>query len=355
MHLDSNKTYATLDVSDIRFGIEHLPEQVRLAWEDLRDFVLPAPYARVAHVVLVGMGGSALGARMLTSIMRDRLKVPVLIVNDYTLPGFVGSKSMVILSSFSGTTEEVLAASDTAKASGAKVVVIAAEGELLKRAKLNHWPAYQFHPGDLAKQPRLGVGFSLAGVMGILERARLVKVARAEVDRMCIAMGEVIDACAIDVPSAENPAKIVAKELQGKAVFVIGAEHLVGSAHVFANHLNETSKQFATPFALPEVNHHLLEGLTYPKGFSGKAVALILKSELYGERIQRRCEVTADLLEQQGISVVEYETHGDERLEQAGEVLQFGSFVSYYLAMLNGVRPDSIPFVDEFKARLGKK
>lgn len=354
MHLDSNKTYATLDGSDIRFGIEHLPEQVRLAWEDMRDFALPAEFARVANVVIVGMGGSALGSHMLTSVMGDRLKVPVTVVSDYCIPGYVGAKSLVILSSFSGTTEEVLAACEVAKKRGAKIAVIGAEGELLKRAKANHWPAYQFHPGDLAKQPRLGVGFSLAGVMGMLERARLVKVARAEVDRMCIAMGEVIDACAVDVPSAENPAKIVAKELVGKTVFVIGAEHLVGSAHVFANHINETSKQFATHFTLPELNHHLLEGLTYPKGFSNKVVALMLKSELYDARIQKRCEVTADLFEQQGIAVVEYETHGDERLEQAGEVLQFGSFVSYYLGMLNGVKPDSIPFVDEFKARLAK-
>ncbi len=355
MNLDSHKTYATLDTSDIRFGIEHLPEQVRVSWEDTRDFVPPAPYSRVSNVLVIGMGGSALGPRLLVATMGDRLKVPVTIVNDYHIPGWVGSKTLVVLSSFSGATEEVLAAGEQAQASGARIMVIAAEGELVKRARVMHWPMYQFNPGDLAKQPRLGVGFSLAGVMGLLERNRLLKVARAEIDRMCIAMGEVIDGCAVDVPSAENPAKIVAKELVGKSVFVVGAQHLVGSAHTFANQINETSKQFAVSFAIPELNHHLLEGLTYPRGLAAKTVVILLKSDLYDARIKKRFDVTADMLERQGLWVVEYETCGDEHLEQVGEVLQFGSFVSYYLAMLNGVRPDSIPFVDEFKARLGKK
>ncbi|MCR4312545.1 MAG: bifunctional phosphoglucose/phosphomannose isomerase, partial [Candidatus Uhrbacteria bacterium] len=119
MNLDSHKTYAALDASDIRFGIEHLPEQIRLSWEDTREFSAPAPFSRVGHVVIVGMGGSALGPHMLVSIMGERLKVSVTVINDYRLPGFVGPKTLVILSSFSGTTEEVIAAGDLAKSRGA--------------------------------------------------------------------------------------------------------------------------------------------------------------------------------------------------------------------------------------------
>lgn len=354
MQLDSRKTYVTLDGADIGFGIEHLPEQVRLAWEETREFSAPAAYSRATAVVIVGMGGSALGPHAVLTALGDRLKVPLAIVNDYKLPGWVGKKTLVILSSFSGTTEEVLAAGDEAKARGAMVAVIAAEGELLKRAKQAKWPAYQFHPGELAKQPRLGVGFSIAGVLGMLERMRFVKVSTAEVDRMRIAMGEVIDSCAVDVNADENPAKIVAKELAGKSVLVVGAEHLVGAAHIASNQINETAKQYAAYAALPELNHHLLEGLTFPKGFAGKSIALMLASDIYHLQTRKRLSVTADMFERQGMAVIEYETHGDERLEQLGEVLQFGSFVSYYLAMLNNQKPDSIPFVDEFKTLMAK-
>lgn len=355
MNLDSHKTYATLDVSDIRFGIEHLTEQVRTAWEESRHVDFPAAYSKATSIVIVGMGGSALGSHVVTTAFADRLKVPVTILNDYQLPGWANEKTLVILSSFSGTTEEVLTVAEIAKKRKCLAVGIAAEGQLVKMCTAEKWPVYQFQPGELAKQPRLGVGFSFAGVLGMLERLKLVKVSTAEVDRMRIGMGEVVDSCAVDVASKENPSKLVAKALAGSTVFVVAAEHLVGNAHVLSNHINETAKQYSTYYSLPELNHHLLEGLTYPKGFTGKVVVLMLNSSLYNERTQRRFAITADLLEQQGATVIDYVTHGDERLEQVGEVLQFGSFVSYYMAMVNGVRPDSIPFVDEFKKLMGKR
>lgn len=356
MNLDLQKTYATLDPADIRFGIEHLPEQIRIAWEETREFAAPAAFSRATAIVVVGMGGSGLGPHVVLTALVDRFKVPVTVVNDYRLPGWVGKKTLVVLSSFSGTTEEVLTAADDAKSRGAMIVAIAAGGDLMKRAKANAWPRYQFHPGELAKQPRLGVGFSLAGILGMFERMRYLKMSTAEVDRMRIAMGEVIDSCAIDVKSTENPAKIVAKELVGKVAIIVGAEHLAGTAHVVANQINETAKQFAVAQMLPELNHHLLEGLAAPKGFAQKTIALMLASSLYHPQTQKRVTVTADLFESQGLGVIEYETLGDERLEQAGEVLQFVSFVSYYLAMLNNQEhPENIPFVDEFKKRLAKK
>ncbi len=354
MQLDSHKTYATLDASDIRFGIEHLPEQIRIAWEETRDLEFPTNFSKASNVVVMGMGGSALGPHMLLAAFFDRWKVPFTIVNDYHLPGWANEKTIVILSSFSGTTEEILAAGEAAEDRESMIIAICAGGELAKRAKKRGWGLYQFDPGDLAKQPRLGTGFSIAGVMGILERAKLVRATTAEIDRMRIAMGEVIDSCAVDVRARENPAKTVAKSLDGCNILIIAAEHLVGTAHVFANSINETAKQFATYFALPELNHHLLEGLTYPKTFAPKTVAFLVQSSLYHARTQKRITITADMLEKQGIAVVDYVTNGSEKLEEVGEVLQFASFVSYYLAMLNGVKPDEIPFVDAFKEAMGK-
>lgn len=354
MNLDSHKTYATLDSSDIRFGIEHLPEQIRIAWEETRELEIPEAFRKASSVVIVGMGGSALGPHMLVTTFFDRITVPVTLVNGYALPGFVDKKTLVILSSFSGTTEEVLAAGDDAMKRGAMIFAIDAGGDLAKRAKKHRWPMYQFDPGDLAKQPRLGTGFSLAGMLGFFERAKFLKITGAELDRMRIAMGEVIDSCAVDVPTKENPAKLVAKSLAESAVLIIAAEHLVGTAHVLANSINETAKQFATFCALPELDHHLLEGLTYPKTFARKTVALIMQSDLYNARTQKRVAVTAKMLEEQGLAVVDYVTSGSERLEEVGEVLQFGSFVSYYLAMKNGVKPDEIPFVEAFKKAMGK-
>lgn len=354
MHLDRHKTYATLDATDIRFGIEHLPEQIRIAWEETRDLVFPEVFCRATNVVVVGMGGSALGPHMALEAIKDRCKVPLVIVSDYYLPGWVSKRTLVVLSSFSGNTEEILSAGDVALKRGAMILVLCAGGELAKRAKKRGWSMYQFEPGDLAKQPRFGTGFSLAGLLGILERSKLLRVTTSEIDRMRIAMGEVIDSCAVDVVARENPAKTVAKSLVGNNVTIIAAEHLVGTAHVFANTINETAKQFAQYFSLPEANHHLLEGLTFPRAVSSKTVAFLMQSSLYHHRTQRRVRVTADAFEQQGIMVVDYVANGAEKLEEVGEVLQFASFVGYYLAMINGVKPEATPFVEAFKEAMGK-
>ncbi len=359
--LDQAKVYAAYDPDDIAYGIDHLAEQVRLAWSESRLVKFPASYKTCSNIVIAGMGGSALGPDMLQSVFFNNLTVPVTIVRGYDLPAFVDNKTLVLLSSFSGTTEEVLEAAVVAKKRKAKIMAIAAatvghdrRGEvgLQELAAKEGWPMYVFTPGDLAKQPRLGTGFSLAGILGMMSTLEYVKFGEADVRRLLTAMGDVLDTCAVDVLVKDNPAKTVAQSLHGRTVFVIGAEHLLGNAHVLSNQINETSKQFATYFALPELNHHLLEGLTFPKGFIKNVTVLMLRSAHYHERVQKRFKVTADIFERIGIEVIEYDCGGKDAIEECGEVLQYGSFLSYYLAMLNYVNPTPIPFVDEFKERM---
>ena len=354
MNLDSAALYKKYDPVDVGFGIEHLPDQVRSAWHDTRELDVPKTYTQVTSIYLVGMGGSALGSDMLTAVMNDRLKVPVQVVRDYTLPAAVTSKSLVVLTSFSGTTEETLAAAEAAHKRKAKLMVICAGGQLAQFAKRHKLPSYVFIPGDLAKQPRFAGGFLLIGVLGLLERAGLVKVKDAELTSMMNCMNEVIDSCAVDVKSTDNPAKIIAKAVANKSVIIVSSEHLTGNARIFQNSINENGKQFATNFHLPELNHHLLEGLKHPKEFAKHAVAIMLCSELYHPRTQKRYEITADIFEQQGINVVEYRAAGKTRLDEVGEVLQFTSYVAWYLAMENKAITTDTPYVDDLKRRLAK-
>ncbi|MFZ2681698.1 MAG: SIS domain-containing protein [Patescibacteria group bacterium] len=354
MNLDTSTTYKTYDPADVGFGIERLPDQVRCAWHDTREIVVPKSYQQVNHIVMCGMGGSALGPEMLIAACSDKLKLPASVVRDYVLPASVNSKTLVILSSFSGTTEEVLAAAAEARSRKAKLMVICTGGPLAQFAKEHKLPAYIFTPGDLAKQPRFGGGFLLVGILGLLDRAGLIKIKEAELNSMMTCMNEVIDSCAVDVKSADNPAKMIAKAIAGKSVLIVSSEHLTGNAHILQNSINENGKQFATNFQLPELNHHLLEGLTYPKTFAKQSVAVMLRSSLYHERTQKRYDITADLFEDQHLSVVEYVAAGHTRLDEVGEVLQFGSYVAWYLAMENKMVTTDIKFVDALKKRMAK-
>lgn len=355
MHpLDDIRLYATYDPDDIGFGIDRLAEQVRMAWHDAQEVSVPKAYAKAKHILVVGMGGSALGAHILQGIFSQKGKLPVTIVNNYAVPSWVNADTLVILSSYSGTTEEVLSAADDARKKKAKLLVIAAGGPLAAWAKKHDVPAYIFTPGELAKQPRLGVGFSFAGILGLLARAGISVVKEEDIRRAISAMAEVTDLCANDVSFDENPAKQVAAAIADKHTLVIGAEHLVGNAHILANQINETGKQFATYFVLPELNHHLLEGLSHPKSFAPYTAILFLHSSLYHPRTRKRFTVTADMVEDMGVHVVDYVARGKDLLEEACEVLQFSSYVSWYLAMMNKEQTTAIPYVDAFKEMMGK-
>lgn len=352
--LDDPKTYKRYDKDDIAYGVERLSEQARIAWRETRSIKLPKAYRGVEQIFVVGMGGSALGAHVIQHALTDRMKVPMIISRDYTLPGFVGRKTLVLLSSFSGSTEEVLYAGREAKKRGAKMAVITAGGKLAAFGKRHKLPMYRFEPGDIAKEPRLGVGFTMVGTMGILERAGLLRVKAGEIKSMIQAMNDVVDTCAIDVPSAKNPAKTVAMQMKDHEVVIVGSDHLVGNAHIMRNQILETAKQLAMYRKIPDLNHYLMEGLTYPKGFFKSYRVLMLHSSLYYPRNQKRYGITSDIFEQQGAQIIEYYAGGKTQLEECGELLQFGSFLSYYMAMQNGVNPKLIPFVDLFKERLAK-
>ena len=354
MLLDQDKTYKPYDKSNIGADIARMHEQVEIAWRETRDIKMPKAYRGVTNVVVVGMGGSHLGPHLAVSAFRDRLRVPVVRVRGYSLPSFVSSKTLVVLSSFSGTTEEVLYAGREAKKRKAKIAVLTAGGKLGAFARRNKFPEYRFNPKELAAQPRLGTGFLMMGFAGLLERAGLLKLSGKDAKAMSDAMQEVTSVTSREVPAKCNPAKFVARALKGRSLLIASSEHLVGNAHVMANQINENAKQLADFVEIPELNHHLMEGLTYPKGLTKKTTVLVLHSELYHERVQKRYDFTAQVFEKQGAKVIEYFAGGRSAIQEAGEVLQFGAFLSYYLGMLNKENPEKIPYVDWFKKKMVK-
>lgn len=350
--LDQSSTYETYDKEDIGYGVEHLPEQFLHATRDVVSVRIPANYKTIDRVVLVGMGGSHLAMRIIKDVSFKDRKKPIEIVSDYTLPGYVNSKTLVILSSFSGTTEEVLEAAKAVQKTKAKVFVLTAGGPLAELGKKKKWPMYQFTPGDLAKQPRLGIGFPFVGLVHVLKSCGVLSFSKKQLDTMVDAMIDVVDTCAIEVHAKENPAKQVAGALAQRPVLIVAAEHLLGNAHILQNQIDETAKSYCHYHALPELNHHFLESLVLPEGFFSEWTVLLIKSKQYHPRTQKRFELTAAIFEKQGAEVVEYHANGKTLWDEAAEVLQFGSYLSYYQGMLHEVEPQYIPFVDALKAQL---
>jgi len=353
MDFDQLTKIKSLDKGNYLGSIEEFLPQVQQAWEEVKRITLPAEYAEVDNLVLNGMGGSALGARVVKALLTEKLKIPFEIINNYSVPAFVNHRTLFIFSSYSGNTEEVLATIDETCARGAKCLGITAGGQLREILTARKIPFYQIKPDhNPSGQPRAGVGYAVAGILGLLNQTHLVSFQESEISAAVSWLEEISRQWRLEIPVSENLAKQLALQLNEKIVILVGAEFLEGSLHVFRNQLNETAKNFADYFLLSELNHHLLEGLSFPKSNSQNLAFLFFNSSLFDSRIQKRAIVTREVVTQNQIPVLEYLCTGKNKLTQVLEVILLGSWVSFYLAVLHNVDPSLIPWVDYFKDKL---
>jgi glucose/mannose-6-phosphate isomerase len=149
----------------------------------------------------------------------------------------------------------------------------------------------------------------------------------------------------------DGTAKTFAEKLKNKIPIIVSSEFLLGNAHVLANQINENAKCFTTYFGLPELNHHLVEGLKNPSANKNLKFVLV-NSDLYHPRNQKRYKILKEVLQRNKINFIEYRPKAKTKLQQSMETLLFGSYLSFYLAMIYNLDPSPIPWVDFFKKRL---
>lgn len=332
--LDPKNTYETT---------EKLSIQCKAAWEEVSRLDLPK-YEGINNIVFCGMGASMYGALVLKSLMGPEMPLPSEIVSDYFLPAYVDEKTLVVLVSYSGTTEEVLSCAHDARSKGAKMVILTKGGALSEFAKNNDIPSYIFD-GKLneGNVPRLGTGYSILGLIGLLNKIGVVSVEDGEIT-------DAITRFAENVADLKKQAEADAEKFVNRIPIVFAAEHLSGNAQIMRNQFNETSKAFSSHFIIPDLNHHLMEGLQFPAG--APTIFIILKSPNYTDKIKKRIELTVDVVRQNKHKVVEFETSGSTVYEDFLETLQYGSFLTLFLGLHYEQNPAINPWVDYFKEKL---
>ncbi|MDD5039539.1 MAG: SIS domain-containing protein [Patescibacteria group bacterium] len=354
--LDSTSQYRRYDKSNLLQSIESLGLQCRQAWEEANMVKIPRTYRQVKNILINGMGGSALGGHIIESLFGTALKVPIKIINHYSLPGFVDRTTLYIISSYSGTTEEPLSTFAEARRRKAKLMVICmANSKLARLAQKYRVPGYFFVPQfNPCNQPRMGLGYSVIGQIVLLRRSGLLKLAEGEFKEAVQKIVALHRRFGAKVPLRKNGAKQTARAFAGRIPIIVGADHLSGNAHVFANQINENSKVFSSYFLIPELNHHLMEGLKLPRANRSVLKFLFIESRLYLPKIQRRFAITKKVLLKNKISFASYIAAGRTPIEQVLEILLFGSYMNYYLALSNRLNPTPVPYVDFFKEQLAK-
>lgn len=331
---------------------DKLIEQGKQIWLEADNLVFPAKYYQIENIAICGMGGSSLPAHILTSVFQT--KVPVQIIEGYSLPAWCGPKTLVILSSYSGDTEETLSCAVHAEENQCVITGITTGGNLQKFFKGGDYPYLLIDPKNNPSQaPRLGLGYGIFGILKILSKLELLdKYDQPAIDRI---VKDALENVQSNINNIKDKAKNIAPHLKNKFVVALVAEHLGGVARTLENQLNETAKTLCFYKHIPEANHNLIEGFSE---LQGDVAVILLRSSKYTARILRRMDITRDILEKNGFKTYVYEIESPvlvetpSLLEEALNTLMFSGNLSANLALEKNANPLDIPNIDNIKREL---
>ena len=347
--LDDPGTYRRYDPRCMLKHLHDIPTSCQNAWHLASRFELPSSYRDINKIVILGMGGSAIGADLVVGM--NECRKPIVIHRGYTLPPFVDADTLVIASSYSGMTEETNAAFAQAITNPAKKMAMTTGGKLGQLATEHHLPCFTF---DYASPPRAALPYSLIPLLNILSKLGFMCLATDGIDAMVSALTDLERTVCETQPYEQNSAKKLAQAMHNKVCVVYGGEFLSEVGHRWKLQINENAKAVADYESFPELNHNTIVGYHFPSDVLGKIVVTMLTSELLDARIRRRYAVTQKLLNKTGIDCHVISAHGANKISQMLELILFGDYVSYYLALLNQTDPYPLDEVNYLKDELSR-
>lgn len=347
--LDDHGLYS-LDSTGMLDHVAAVGAELLKAWHASDEMELPTGAENATSLVIAGMGGSATAADYFAALCAQSAEVPVTVTRGYALPNFVSDRTLVVISSYSGNTEESLSCYDDAWKRGAMILAVTKGGQLSERAAADGVPVHRLR---YEAAPRAAVAHSLAPLLRMGARLEMTPVEMADIASVAMLHDAfVTNEVGIEVPAARNEAKQLAEALRGRIPLILGAEHLAPVASRFKNQVAENGKMLAAFDVLPEANHNLIVGLTTAKEAAAGVSLVTLESGLYHERVQFRFDFTAKLFEELGLPVHRIGVAGSRVLDQIIIGTAWGDYVSSYLALLNGIDPSPVPQIDRLKAAL---
>ncbi len=346
--LDDPTTFDAAPLASMRDLLTALPQQARDAWAQAQAFPLPEDTQRPSDVVLLGMGGSAIGGDVVAAIAAQTQAAPIRVVRNY-VPPTTTERSLVIACSFSGGTEETLEAFSRTLDGPGQHLVVTTGGQLAALAQQRNIPAFRY---EWDGPPRTALGYGVFAPLALLTRLGAIKLANGEVERTIEALDRCTRRYAPDVPVGANEAKRFALQLAGRLPIIVGTDFLDVAARRWATDINENAEQWAFPLALPEFGHNQIEGIAAPAGALDQLTVVLLDAPAVHERNAIRVGLTAEALRSAGVDHSQAVVGGDTPLDAVMQACTLGSWTSLYLAVLNGVDPAPTPTMDAMKVRL---
>jgi glucose/mannose-6-phosphate isomerase len=348
--LDDPAVTARIDASNMLGRIREMPRQLALARQIAGAAPLPEAYGEPSAILVLAMGGSAIGAELVAGVAGPRLKVPLTVHRDYDLPGWAGDGTLVIAASHSGETVETLRAAAEARRRGLHLVVISTGGELGREATAAGTPFLRYEaPG----QPRAAIGFGVGLMHELLTRAGLI----AEPDSLgpaVEALESLLERNAPGIETTANPAKELAWAVFGRIPVIYGAGPMAPVAHRWKTQINENAKAWASFEAMPEANHNAIEGSINPRELSDAVYVIQLRDPNEPAEITDRYRVVEELLGERATNRSVAWAEGPTALARVLTQVAFGDLVSVYLAILYQTDPTPVTLLAMLKERLAR-
>ncbi len=308
--------------------------------------------SEIQNILYFGMGGSAISGDLLSDVLIKDLNVPIKVVRGYISPNFCSQNSLVIVSSYSGNTEETISAANMAADSGAQFLAITSGGKIADMAKNHEWNLINLPDGFPPRQALGLMFFSLYHVLGqgglyknyVADLSHLKKFTRHEITKHDTLKhdGHVL---------AQELAKTIHRKIP---VIYSSSPFLKTVSKRWQNQLHENSKSLAFCNVIPEMNHNEIVGWEMESDLKNSIITIFLENESVNPRIKERIELSKKIIKKSGAKVVDVYASGDNILEKVFSLIILGDWVSYYLAMFHKKDPHAIKNIDFLKNELAK-
>lgn len=296
----------------------------------------------IRNVLISGLGGSGIGGTILSNVLRDDIAVPIIVNKEYQIPAFVNENSLVIISSYSGNTEETLSALMQAFKKSAQIVCITSGGLVQEYAETND---IDYVLIDGGAPPRSAFGQSFVQLLYIMFHLGLLE------DGFKQYLQDSITLLDNEEEEIKKQAKEIAQKLTGKIPVIYSDAKFEGVSIRFRQQINENSKMLCWHHVVPEMNHNELVGW---REKNEKIAVVFLRNNKDFERNQERMEFTKEVVSQYTNEVVEIYSKGDYDLVRSMYLIHLTDWVSYYLAEIKGVDAVEVDVISKLKNKLAE-
>jgi len=322
--------------------IENFPQQLREAIRIGENARLSPSKRKISNVLISGLGGSGIGGTIVSELVTMEAAVPITVSKGYFIPKFVNENTLVIISSYSGNTEETLNCLKIALKRKAKIVCISSGGEVMEIAKKRKLDLILIPGGS---PPRSCLGYSLTQQFFILAYYKIIG------NKFKPQLKSAVELLEKEQPAIIDEARSIAEKLQGKTPIVYATTYFEGVAIRFRQQLNENAKILCGHHVIPEMNHNELVG--WPSGSDRVSVVILRDKDEY-ERNNVRIEINKKVIEKYTPHITEVWSKGKSQIEKAIYFIHLVDWVSILLSEIKGVDAMEIRVIDHLKGELSK-